>query len=174
MIDRQTFVDLNRHMGGIEAFKLRQRRGQIPLLDHDQRRGRGFYLVEAYLSLLVDEFHSAFAGMSLTLASNIVSDAIPGLRERWADIADAAHPGRGGIMIGRAMLPMQKPVPFVASPLEATDTIAAATVFGDGTADDLVSIVSVSASRTLAVFVARCHRAGVELPADGNLWAEVA
>lgn len=166
MIDRETFATINRTMGGVDTFKLRQRRGQIPLLDQEQRRGRGFFLIEAYLTTLVEEFRIGFDGPSLSLAAAIVGDAIPGLKEKWSDIVHASNPDCGDILVGRAVIPGGQQIPFVGLLSELCDTHS---LSGEG----LVSVVALSASRAFAVFDARCIRAGIELPEDYNLWAEV-
>ena len=94
MIDRETFCKLT-DIRTIEAFKVRSRRNQIPLLDKEQRRGRGFYLAEVYLQIIADSLHEGGRGLSLYKSADIARLCAPNLRKRWADILTASNPKCG-------------------------------------------------------------------------------
>ena len=166
MIARETFATINPRMGGIDTFKLRQRRGQIPLLDDRQRRGRGFFLVEAYLTTLVEEFRNCFGDLSLTFAAELVQGAVEPLREKWPEVVLDCRMREGDVLIGRIVRPDQPAEVFVGTSMEVSR--ANMTPCGE-----IVSVIAISASRAFDVFEIRCRRAGVDLPADFDLWAEV-
>lgn len=165
MISRDTFANLTK-MGSIETFKLRQKRGLIPILDETERRGRGggFYLVEAWLTIIVNSLHDDGRGMALQPAAETVQAAIPGLRQKFRQIEDASHPGRGDVLVGRVVIPGGEAVPIVGTPYELCE----AQVW---TGEGIVSASVVSASRSLAVFRRRCDINKIETPDDP--WAEV-
>jgi len=158
----------------VDTFKSRSRRGLLPLLNRDQRRGTGFMVEEVFLTVLADELHEERRGISLEKATEIALAVAPLIAGHWADVTvvagrlEASDGASASDEIHAALI--ERPHGLANEPavgtLEEIVTVASAA--------SMTRMTTVNVVRALNVLRVRATRERIALPEESGWWSGAA
>ena len=173
VIDSDAYCRLTR-IASVDAFKSRSRRGVLPLLNDDQRRGTGFMVEEAFLTILADGLHEDRRGVSLEKATEIAREAAPHIAALWADVIMVADRLEAN---DAAFASHEIHAAFIERPHGLASEPAVGTleeIVAVASKTSMVRMTTVNVVRALNVLRARAKRARIVLPEESEWWSGAA
>ncbi|MHC2017156.1 hypothetical protein [Methylobacterium sp. CM6247] len=147
-----------------DALASLSRRNQLPFSIDQKASGRGYTLFEAFLTIVAQEFSEGH-GVNITRAAEIAGALPDALSLEWERIVETGSAMAAGtnekveeVMCGRYYVAgIQPPRALVGTDAEVDQNLAASD-------EQPIRLIRSSASRCMAVLIARANRKSIEIP----------